>query len=217
MGKTKLESGMGPTPILAAYPVVMVGSMVDGKADFATVAWTGVAASVPPTISVALQHHRYSLRGIRQNMAFSVNIPSVDLVKETDFCGLVSGARVDKVKRCNFKVFFGKQDQAPLIEACPVVHACEVVQIVNLGSHELIIGRIVETYVSDDCMTDGRPDPGKMHPLIYSGRGYSAVGPSLGAAFDVGKAISPEDRMDTLEEIERMRTAVSPPKPRSQG
>jgi flavin reductase (DIM6/NTAB) family NADH-FMN oxidoreductase RutF len=179
--------------------------MVDGKPDFATVAWTGVAASVPPTISVALQHHRYSLKGIRQNMAFSVNIPSVDLVKETDFCGLVTGARIDKAKRCNFKVFFGKQDKSPLIEACPVAHACEVVQILNLGSHELIIGRIVETYVSDDCLTDGRPDASKMHPLVYAGRGYCAVGDSLGQAFEVGKAVAPDDRMDTLEEIERMR------------
>jgi flavin reductase (DIM6/NTAB) family NADH-FMN oxidoreductase RutF len=214
MARVKLEQGMGPTPILAAYPVVMVGAIVDGKPDFATVAWTGVAASVPPTISVALQHHRYSLRGIRQNMAFSVNIPSVDQLKETDFCGLVTGARVDKVSRCNFNVFYGNCDKAPLLDACPVVHACEVVQILNLGSHELIIGRIVETYVSDGCLTDGRPDATKMRPLIYSGRGYSAVGASLGAAFEVGKTISPDDRMDTLEEIERMRRPEPPPKPR---
>ena len=213
MAKVKLEQGKGPTPILAAYPVVMVGSMVEGKPDFATVAWTGVAASMPPTISVALQHHRHSLKGIRQNMAFSVNIPAVDLVKETDFCGLVTGARVDKVKRCNFEVFFGKLDKAPLIQQCPVVHACEVVQIINLGSHELIIGRIVETYVSDECLTDGRPDANKMRPLVYLAGGYSAVGASLGMAFQVGKAVSPDDKMDTLEEIERMRRMNQIPKP----
>jgi flavin reductase (DIM6/NTAB) family NADH-FMN oxidoreductase RutF len=212
MAKVKLEQGKGPTPILAAYPVVMVGSMVDGKSDFATVAWTGVAASVPPTISVALQHHRYSLKGIRQNMAFSVNIPSVDLVKETDFCGLVTGSRVDKAKRCNFTVFFGKVDKAPLIEQCPVVHACEVVQILNLGSHELIVGRIVETHVSQECLTDGRPDASKIRPLIYVGGGYSEVGASHGMAFQVGKAIGPDEKMDTLEEIERMRKMSPPPK-----
>ena len=205
MAKVRLEQGTGPVPILAAYPVVMVGSMVDGKPDLATVAWTGVAASVPPTISIALQHHRYSLKGIRQNMVFSVNIPSVELIKETDFCGLVTGARVDKIERCNFNVFYGKLDKAPLIEQCPVVHACEVVQILNLGSHELIIGRIVETYVSDTCLTDGRPDANKIHPLIYVGRGYSEVGPFHGMAFQVGKTIGPDDKMDTLEEIERMR------------
>ena len=211
MSKVKLEQGMGPTPVLAAYPVVMVGSMVDGKPDFATVAWTGVAASNPPTISVALQHHRHSLKGIRQNMAFSVNIPSADQVKETDYCGLVTGARVDKVKKCHFEVFFGKSDKAPLIQQCPVVHACDVVQILNLGSHELIIGRITETYVSEECMTDGRPDSSKIRPVVYVSGGYSVVGASLGMAFQVGKAVAPDDKMDTLEEIERMRRASARP------
>jgi flavin reductase (DIM6/NTAB) family NADH-FMN oxidoreductase RutF len=34
--------------------------------------------------------------GIRENQTFSVNIPSVDIVKETDYCGLVSGKNQDK-------------------------------------------------------------------------------------------------------------------------
>jgi flavin reductase (DIM6/NTAB) family NADH-FMN oxidoreductase RutF len=191
MKKIKLEQGSGPVPILGAYPVVMVGAMVDGKPDFATVAWTGVAASVPPTISIALQHHRYSLKGIRQSMAFSVNIPSVDQVKETDYCGLVSGARVDKADKCKFTVFYGKLDNAPLIEQCPISHACEVVQILNLGSHELIIGKIAETYVSEDCLTDGRPDAAKVRPLLFSSGKYNSVGPFVGDTFQVGKAVGP--------------------------
>jgi flavin reductase (DIM6/NTAB) family NADH-FMN oxidoreductase RutF len=191
MKTVKLEQGTGPVPILVVYPVVMVGAKVDGKPDFATVAWTGVAASVPPTISIALQHHRHSIKGIRQNMAFSVNIPSVDQVREADYCGLVTGAKVDKVESCGFKVFYGTLDNAPLIEQCPVSHACEVVQILNLGSHELIIGRIVETYVREDCLTDGRPDAGKVRPLLFSSGKYSSVGGPVGDAFQVGKGVGP--------------------------
>jgi flavin reductase (DIM6/NTAB) family NADH-FMN oxidoreductase RutF len=196
MGKVKLEQGTGPVPILAAYPVVIVGSLVNGKPDFATVAWTGVAASNPPAISIALQHHRYSLKGIRQNMTFSVNIPSADLIKETDYCGLVSGAKFDKVKDCGFKVFYGKSDTAPLIEQCPINHACEVVQILDLGSHELIIGRITETYVSQDYMTDGRTDDKKVNPLFFAYGGYSVLGKSAGRAFQIGREINPAAKID---------------------
>jgi len=35
-------------------------------------------------------------KGIRQSGTFSVNIPSRDLLVKTDYCGLVSGAKVDK-------------------------------------------------------------------------------------------------------------------------
>jgi flavin reductase (DIM6/NTAB) family NADH-FMN oxidoreductase RutF len=192
MKKTLLESKGGFTPILVGFPTIMAGTVVNDQPDFVTIAWTGVAASAPPTISIALQHHRHSLKGIRQNMTFSVNIPSTDIMTETDYCGITSGATVDKVKDCRFKVFYGKIPTAPLIEECPVNHACEVVQILNLGSHELIVGRIVETYVNDDCLEGGYVDQAKVKPFFFTGRGYYALGEKVGEPFKSGREIKPQ-------------------------
>jgi flavin reductase (DIM6/NTAB) family NADH-FMN oxidoreductase RutF len=204
MGKIKLELKAGPHPILGSYPVIMIGVKVNGIPDFTTVAWTGVAASVPPSITIALQHHRHSLKGVRQNMAFSVNIPSVGQVKETDYCGLASGARIDKTIDCRFNVFYGKMENAPLIEQCPINHACEVIQILNLGSHELIVGKIVETHVSEQCLVEGRLDPSKVGSFVFTGRGYYALGEHIGDAFHCGIAINPKAKLDTLEELKKM-------------
>ena len=187
-----MESGKGPLPILGVNPLVIVGAQVDGKPDFATLAWTGVACSAPPCISIALQPHRHSLKGIRQNMAFSINIPSTDMVKETDYCGIVSGAVEDKVKDCHFTLFYGENRNAPFIGECPVNHACAVIQILNLGSHVLVVGRIVETHVSSDCLTQGRPDTAKIKPLLTAGMNYYGIDArNLGVAFQVGKTIKP--------------------------
>ena len=43
-----------------------------------------------PMISVSMAHSRHTLKGIRQNMTFSVNVPSVGLVKEADYCVIIS-------------------------------------------------------------------------------------------------------------------------------
>jgi flavin reductase (DIM6/NTAB) family NADH-FMN oxidoreductase RutF len=204
MAKIKLEPKAGPLPLLGFYPTIIIGVNVDGKPDFTTVAWTGVAASVPPSITIALQHHRHSLKGVRQHMAFSINIPSADLVKETDYCGLASGARIDKTADCRFSVFYGKLKNAPFIEQCPINHACEVVQILNLGSHELIVGKIVESHISEECMVDGRPDPAKVKPFLFAGFGYYGVGEHLGDAFRCGIAINPKAKLDTLDELKKM-------------
>ena len=204
MAKMRLEPKAGPMPILGFYPTIMIGANVDGKPDFTTVAWTGVAASVPPHITIALQHHRYSLKGVRQNMSFSVNIPSTAQVKETDYCGLASGARVDKTADCGFSVFYGKLKNAPFIEQCPINHGCEVVQILNLGSHELIVGRIVDSHVSEECLTNGRPDPAKVNPFLFAGSGYYRIGEYLGDAFRCGIEINPKAKLDTLDEIKKM-------------
>ncbi len=107
---------MGPQVVLGTRPVLLVRANVDDKPNFMTVGACGVASLEPPTISVAMAHGRYTLKGTRQNMTFSVNIPSVDLVKETDCCGLVSGSKVNKVEACQFNVFYGKLNNAPLVE-----------------------------------------------------------------------------------------------------
>jgi flavin reductase (DIM6/NTAB) family NADH-FMN oxidoreductase RutF len=203
MPKIMLESKGGPLPILGFYPTIIIGANIDDKPDFTTVAWTGVAASVPPSITIALQHHRYSLKGIRQNMTFSVNIPSTDLVKETDYCGLASGARIDKAEDCHFTVFYGKLKSAPFIEQCPINHACEVVQILNLGSHELIVGRITESFITEECLVNGKPDAARVKPFVFAGSGYYALGERLGNAFRCGMDINPNAKLDTLDELKK--------------
>jgi len=180
---------IGPTPMVWAHPTTLVGADVDGKPDFAAVAWTGVAASTPPAVSIALQHPRYSLKGIRQNQTFSVNIPSRDIVKETDYCGLISGAKTDKVKDCNFKVFYGKTAHAPLIKQCPINLECEVRHMLNMGSHMLVIGEVIETHVSEDCLTEGQPDINKVKPFAFLPGKYHAIGEAFADAFSIGKEI----------------------------
>jgi len=180
---------LGPQPMIWPHPTVLVGANVDGKPDFATVAWAGVAAGNPLSITIGLQPHRYSLKGIYQNRTFSVNIPSVDLVKETDYCGLVSGADTDKVKDCKFKVFYGKTVSAPLIEQCPINLECEVSHILNLGSHMLVVGKVVETHFSEDCLTDEKPDINKVRPFAFGPGGYFAIGKAFAEAFKIGREI----------------------------
>jgi len=176
----------GPQPMLWPHPTTLVGSHVDGKPDFAAVAWTGVAASTPPAITIALQHHRYSLKGIYQNKTFSINIPSRELVKETDYCGLVSGTKTDKVKDCGFKVFYGNLNTAPLIEQCPINLELEVLHILNMGSHALVVGEVVETHVSEDCLTEGQPDMDKVKPFAFGPGKYYTVGEYFADAFKIG-------------------------------
>lgn len=171
-----MEIGREPPVQLPVNPVALIGSMVDGKPDFATVAAVGSVASNPPALVTALRPNRYSLKGIHQNMIFSVNIPSIDQIKETDYCGTISGAKADKVKDCQFSIFYGKSDKAPLIEQCPVNHALEVIEILDLRSHILIIGRVIETFASENCLTDGRPDIDKIKPLLFVSRKYYTMG-----------------------------------------
>jgi flavin reductase (DIM6/NTAB) family NADH-FMN oxidoreductase RutF len=182
---------MGPQTLIYPMPATLVGANVNGKSNFMAVAWCGIANSEPPMISVALRHNRYTLKGIRDKLTFSVNIPSRDLVEETDYCGITSGSKVNKTEVCHFKVFYGKLSDAPLIEQCPINLECKVVHILDLGSHVLVIGRIEETYVSENCLTEGKPDVNKIEPFAYitQTQQYQALGEVVAKAFSIGKEL----------------------------
>ena len=186
---------MGPKTLIYPMPVLLVGANVDDKPNFMAVAGCGVANGEPPMISVAIRLHRYTHRGIRQNLTFSVNVPSVDQIRETDYCGLVSGSKVNKVEACQFSVFYGKLGSAPLIEQCPINLECKVVHILELGSHSLFVGRVEETHISESCLTDGKPDVNKIKPFIFTtepARQYQAFGETVGKAFSIGREVEEE-------------------------
>ena len=179
----------GPQTIINPKPALLVGANVDDKPNFMTAAWCGIVNSEPAMMSVAIRPQRYTYKGVRQNGTLSVNVPSTQLMRETDYCGIISGAKTDKVKDCQFKVFYGQTSGAPLIEQCPINLECEVVHSIDMGSHVLVVGKVVEAHVSEDCLTDGQPDMNKVKPFIFVPSKYHAIGEAFADAFSVGNEI----------------------------
>jgi|Deesub1362A_J573_1020465.scaffolds.fasta_scaffold00513_31 flavin reductase (DIM6/NTAB) family NADH-FMN oxidoreductase RutF len=180
---------LGPQTLLYPMPAFLIGATVEGRPNFMTAAWCGIVCSEPPMASVAVRPHRHTFRGIKESGTFSINVPSASLVRETDFCGIVSGTEEDKTAACGFSVFYGKLENAPMVEECPVNLECRVHGAIDLGSHTLFIGRIEEVHVSEEYLTDGRPDIAKIEPIVYGSgtkKAYYKVGPFLAHAFRVG-------------------------------
>lgn len=184
---------MGPRRLLYPMPATLVGANVNGKPNYLTIAWCGIVQSEPPMISVALRKGRYTTPGIKENGTFSVNIPSADMAVATDYVGITSGRKADKSKV--FTTFYGELDTAPMIEEAPVGMECRLFKTIDLGgTHELFIGEIIQTHVSEQCLTDGEPDPDKIDPLIFTtgDARYRRLGEVVAQAFDVGNSYKRE-------------------------
>jgi flavin reductase (DIM6/NTAB) family NADH-FMN oxidoreductase RutF len=183
MEKVKL----GPQTLLYPMPAVLVGAMVGGKPNFMTAAWCGIAAYEPPAVAVAIHKSRYTLKGITQQGAFSINVASATQARNVDYCGLYSGKTKDKSKV--FQTFYGVLETAPLIEECPLNLECKVTHSLDLGSHKLVVGGIIETHINKDCLTDGKADSEKIDPLVFvpGTRQYRRLGETIGKAFHIGK------------------------------
>lgn len=176
----------GPKTLMYPMPAVLVGANVGGTANYMTAAWCGIACMAPPMVAVAINHARYTLKGIEENKSFAVNVPSVKQVVEADHCGMTTGTRADKSKI--FENFYGKLKNVPMAKECPVSLECKLFNTMDCGSHVLVVGEIVETFVDKEAVTGGAPDVKKVDPLIYADGKYYRVGDFLTNAFSAGKA-----------------------------
>lgn len=186
------KAKFGPQALVYPMPALLIGADVDDTPDFMTAAWGGIANGEPPMISIAIRKSRNTLKGILKNMVFSVNVPDVDMVKEVDYCGIISGLKANKVDKCGFTIFYGSLKYAPCINQCPINMECKVVHILELGSHYLVIGQIIETYIANKCLSNGQPDVEKIKPLTYipsPASSYYSLGDFVAQAFSVGKSI----------------------------
>jgi len=171
---------------LYPMPMTIIGAVVDGKANFMAAAWVSRVNFKPPMMMIALGSHHTNL-GIDANGAFSINLPDVALLEKTDYCGIVSGKKVDKSKL--FDIFYGSLAGAPLIRECPVCMACRLNQAVKLPFDTLYIGDVVEVFTEERFLTEGKPDIRKINPftLTMPDNRYWGVGEMVGKAWSDGK------------------------------
>ena len=134
---------VGPN-ISLPMPVTLVGSIIEQKANFMAAGWVTRVNSKPPYIGVGVNKVHYTPLGIQEKRTFSVNFPAIDIVTETDYCGLVSGRNADKSGI--FEVFYGDLKTAPMIKNCPLSMECKMTQSVDLPTNSFFIAEIINIY-----------------------------------------------------------------------
>jgi len=184
---------LGPSDIFFPVPAALIVSGTWEKPNIITVAWIGIMSSDPPVIAISLKKSRYSLAVIRDSNEFTVNIPSAELFKETDYCGIVSGRKRNKFNDTNLTPLKSTKINTPIIKECPFNIECKVINEVEVGQYLAFFGEIIETHIDEDKINKSnmKIDISKVNPLVYCAtvREYWELGKKLGKGFHAGKEL----------------------------
>ena len=183
--KIKIDNNVSVYPM----PVTLLGANVKGKANFMALGWVSRVNASPPMIGVGVYKSHYTREGIKENGSFSVNYPGEEMVRETDYCGLVSGEKIDKSGM--FEVFYGELETAPMIKECTLNLECKLVETLEFPTNYFFVGEIIAAYSEEQYLTQGKPDIKKMEPLLLTmpDNSYWTVGNYTGAAWKIGKSL----------------------------
>ncbi len=177
MGKTMWKPGTFIYPI----PAVMVTSGTMEKSNIMTVAWTGIQNTNPAIVYISVRPERYSYNLIKENGEFAINLTTKDLAYATDWCGVKSGAKVDKFKEMHLTKQKGNFVKCPLIEESPVSVECKVIEIKELGSHHMFVAEVLSIDADEKYIDEkGAFDISKCDLIAYANGGYYELGKKIG-------------------------------------
>jgi len=78
-----MKVSIGPNPFIQPNPVLIIGSYdQNGNPNIMTVAWGSMCCSVPPCVTISPAKKSRTCENIMTSQAFTINIPSIDFVKD---------------------------------------------------------------------------------------------------------------------------------------
>lgn len=186
-----MKKSMGAKTFAMPSPVWIVGTYgEDDKPNIMTAAWAGICCSAPPCVAVSLQKPRATYENIMKRNAFTINIPSIQLVTEADYAGLVSGKNADKFTAAHLTAVKSELVDAPYVDEFPLILECRLIHTFEIGLHTQFIGEIVDIKAEDSVLNEkGIPTIEKVLPFVYSATDmiYYQIGEPLGKAHSIGK------------------------------
>lgn len=177
MAKVTWKSGTFIYPL----PAVMVSCGTMENSNIITVAWTGILNTNPATVYISVRPTRYSHKLIKEQKEFVINLTNKELAKATDWCGVKTGAKVDKFKEMHLHKEKANFVSCPMIKESPVSVECRVKEIKSLGSHDMFIAEVLAINADEKYIDEkGAFDISKCDLIAYANGGYYTLGKKIG-------------------------------------
>jgi len=140
-----------------------------GKPNIMTLAWAMPISRDPPLLLIGMVPQRYSHELIVGLKEFVVNIPTMDIIKETLFCGKRTGREHDKFAETGLTPLPAKMIRSPIIKECVAHLECKLHQQITMGDHTLFVGEVLTAYVNEGVFLNRKFDLEKVRLIYHAG------------------------------------------------
>lgn len=184
-----MKKDFGVKPYLFPMPTYMIGTYnEDDSVDVMMMAWGGICAENMVALNLEAEHK--TVANIKTRGAFTLAIPGVDTLKESDFFGIASSnTMTDKFIRSGLHASRSERVDAPVIEEYPITLECKVEKMEEEPYGLRVLGRI-ENVLADEAVLDekGKIDVEKIHAFVFDQmkNGYYGIGEKVGQAWKSG-------------------------------
>ena len=177
----QLLSGM-----VVPRPIAFVTSLsADGLLNAAPFAYSNAIANKPPMVMFSPTYQgaerpgyagekvkKDTLRNVEETGEFVVNIVTEEIAEAINICAGTYERGTDELEKAGLTTLPSRIVKPPRVAESPGSLECRVHKIVDLGSHNLVIGQVVMFHLRDDLYQDGTVDVHNLHPIARLSKNY---------------------------------------------
>ena len=142
-----------PNTTLYPVPVVLITAGI-ATPNVMTCNRIASCSAEPPRLAISVRPMRYSHALIKQAREFVVNIPSPAQKILSDYVGVVTGEKENKIATAKLKLAPAQCIRTPLLADCPVNIECVVEHEIELDSHTMFIGLVKAVQVEEALLDE---------------------------------------------------------------
>lgn len=186
-----MKRNLENTPVLAPLPVLIVATYDEqGTPNAMNVAWGGQCGYHHVALNLSLNHK--TTENLKYSKAFTLSIATVDTLVVSDYFGLVSGRKENKIEKAGIHVTRSEFVDAPVIDEYPLTLECKVIEMHETLGEMHVVGEVVNMQADESILDEqGKVDLGKLRPISYDSvsHSYRVLGDIVGKAFKDGNKL----------------------------
>ena len=178
-----MRKDLGSKMNFLPLPVLIIGTYDEnGNANAMNAAWGGIQDY--GRIYVSLSQHK-TTDNLKLKKAFTVSFATKETEVISDYFGVVSGNKEDKIAKARVHITKSNFVDAPIIEEYPLTLECEMESFED----GILVGKVVNTSIDENYLDEnGKIDVEKMQIIAFDmvSNTYRVLGNVVGNAFKDG-------------------------------
>lgn len=163
-----------------------MGTIYNNKPNYTTIGDIAIAGLNPPLIMISINANHACLEHINKHKLFSINIPTIDLLKEVDYAGIHSGKTIDKSTLLDYDLI----DDLPIIKDAPISMIVKENQRIQIDHRTVLVCNVKKTLVDRNIINSKELNLQDIKTILYGlDNKYYTLGETIGTGYKEGHKV----------------------------
>lgn len=171
----KLDPELAYQVIAPRITILVTTVDSDKKINAAPISFVSPIGFNPAVVMISLAPTRHTYQNIKETREFVINILGKEYMDKVMMCAMAYPKGVNELEKVGLRWYSSELVRPSRVKEAKAWLECKFLEEKKMGDHLAVFGEVLTAEVSDDVITDGKPDMTKINPVGHISENMFAV------------------------------------------